>query len=76
MHFEEFFFDRGRRPIDIVHVQDKKDKKDVNVKEKEKDNPKKDPSKVMREEELLEQAVQPHKSPLGSAFIPVLLFTR
>lgn len=40
---------------------------------KEKDV-KKDPFK--REEELLEQAVQPHKSPLGSAFIPVLLFTR
>lgn len=46
-----------------MRIQDKKEKE-----------PKKDPFK--REEELLEQAVQPHKSPLGSAFIPVLLFTR
>lgn len=30
----------------------------------------------MREEELLEQEVQPHKTPLGPAYIPVLLFTR
>ncbi|CAM9812608.1 unnamed protein product, partial [Ectocarpus sp. 13 AM-2016] len=30
----------------------------------------------MREEELLEQEVQPHRTPLGPAYIPVLLFTR
>ncbi|CAM9105500.1 unnamed protein product, partial [Hapterophycus canaliculatus] len=29
-----------------------------------------------REEEILEAEVQPHRSPLGSSFIPVLLFTR
>lgn len=29
-----------------------------------------------REEELLEEEVQPHSSPLSTEFIPVLLFTR
>lgn len=37
---------------------------------------KKDKEHFKREEELLEEAVQPHNSPLGTAFIPVLLFTR
>ncbi|CAM9202957.1 unnamed protein product [Scytosiphon promiscuus] len=40
--------------------------------------PKKDREKehYMREEEILEAEVQPHRSPLSSAFIPVLLFAR
>lgn len=37
---------------------------------------KKEKDHFKREEELLERAVQPHNSPLGAAFIPVLLFTR
>ncbi|CAN0327271.1 unnamed protein product, partial [Ectocarpus sp. 8 AP-2014] len=39
-------------------------------------NPKDKREHFMREEELLEQEVQPHKTPLGPAYIPVLLFTR
>ncbi|CAM9138305.1 unnamed protein product [Ectocarpus fasciculatus] len=39
-------------------------------------NPKDKRDHFMREDELLEQEVQPHKSPLGPAYIPVLLFTR
>lgn len=58
-------FDGGIRSIHTKYTYITQDKK-------EKD-PKKD---FKREEELLEQAVQPHKNPLGLAFIPVLLFTR